>query len=66
MRKIEDSCTRYGSIAVVQFLAPYSDAISSSGGVNVGESNHTKAIIKKSVDEFFWKISMRPDYPKAA
>jgi molybdopterin molybdotransferase len=42
-----------------------SDAIITSGGVSVGEADHTKAMMKKLGDVAFWKIAMRPGRPMA-
>lgn len=41
------------------------DAIITSGGVSVGEADHTKAIMKQLGDVAFWKIAMRPGRPMA-
>ena len=41
------------------------DAIVTSGGVSVGEADHTKAVMKKLGDVQFWKIAMRPGRPMA-
>ncbi len=45
------------------------DAIISSGGVSVGEADHTKAIMRKLAGGengvAFWKIAMRPGRPMA-
>jgi molybdopterin molybdotransferase len=45
--------------------ASEADAIITSGGVSVGEADHTKAMMKKLGDVAFWKISMRPGRPMA-
>ncbi len=45
--------------------AAQADAIISSGGVSVGEADHTKAMMKKLGDVAFWKIAMRPGRPMA-
>jgi molybdopterin molybdotransferase len=45
--------------------ASQADAIITSGGVSVGEADHTKAIMKKLGDVAFWKIAMRPGRPMA-
>jgi molybdopterin molybdotransferase len=45
------------------------DAIITSGGVSVGEADHTKATMKKVAGDdaavVFWKIAMRPGRPMA-
>lgn len=41
------------------------DAIITSGGVSVGEADHTKAMMKKLGDVDFWRIAMRPGRPMA-
>jgi molybdopterin molybdotransferase len=41
------------------------DAIVTSGGVSVGEADHTKAMMKKLGDVAFWRIAMRPGRPMA-
>lgn len=41
------------------------DAIITSGGVSVGEADHTKAMMKKLGDVAFWRIAMRPGRPMA-
>jgi len=41
------------------------DAIITSGGVSVGEADHTKAMMAKLGDVAFWRIAMRPGRPMA-
>ena len=41
------------------------DAIITTGGVSVGEADHTKAMMKKLGDVAFWRIAMRPGRPMA-
>ena len=41
------------------------DVIITSGGVSVGEADHTKAIMNKLGDVAFWRIAMRPGRPMA-
>ncbi|MEN9383180.1 MAG: Molybdopterin molybdenumtransferase [Pseudomonadota bacterium] len=41
------------------------DAIITSGGVSMGEADHTKAIMKQLGDVAFWRIAMRPGRPMA-
>ena len=45
--------------------AAQADAVITSGGVSVGEADHTKAIMKKLGDVAFWRIAMRPGRPMA-
>ena len=45
--------------------AQKADAIITSGGVSVGEADHTKAMMKKLGDVVFWRIAMRPGRPMA-
>ena len=45
--------------------ATQADAIITSGGVSVGEADHTKHMMKKLGDVAFWKIAMRPGRPMA-
>lgn len=45
--------------------AATADAIITSGGVSVGEADHTKAMMKKLGDVAFWRIAMRPGRPMA-
>lgn len=45
--------------------ADQADAIVTSGGVSVGEADHTKAMMKKLGDVAFWRIAMRPGRPMA-
>ncbi len=45
--------------------ATQADAVITSGGVSVGEADHTKAMMKKLGDVAFWKIAMRPGRPMA-
>jgi molybdopterin molybdotransferase len=41
------------------------DAIITSGGVSVGDADHTKEMMAKLGDVAFWKIGMRPGRPLA-
>ncbi len=41
------------------------DAIITSGGVSVGEADHTRAMMKKLGDVAFWRVAMRPGRPMA-
>ncbi|HOZ63424.1 MAG TPA: molybdopterin molybdotransferase MoeA [Burkholderiaceae bacterium] len=45
--------------------AAEADAVITSGGVSVGEADHTKTMMKKLGDVAFWKIAMRPGRPMA-
>jgi molybdopterin molybdotransferase len=45
--------------------AAQADAIITSGGVSVGEADHTKAMMKKLGDVAFWRVAMRPGRPMA-
>jgi molybdopterin molybdotransferase len=41
------------------------DAVVTSGGVSVGEADHTKQVIATLGDVLFWRIAMRPGRPMA-
>ena len=41
------------------------DAVITSGGVSVGEADHTKAIMARLGEVLFWRIAMRPGRPMA-
>jgi len=45
--------------------AQHADAIITSGGVSMGEADHTKAMMKQLGDVAFWRIAMRPGRPMA-
>ena len=45
--------------------AAKADAIITSGGVSVGEADHTKAMMKQLGDVAFWRIALRPGRPMA-
>ncbi|MBL8385529.1 MAG: molybdenum cofactor guanylyltransferase [Burkholderiales bacterium] len=51
--------------AAFRTAAASADAVITSGGVSVGEADHTKAIMRKLGDVVFWKIAMRPGRPMA-
>ena len=51
--------------AAFTHAATLSDVIITSGGVSVGEADHTKAMMKKLGDVAFWRIAMRPGRPMA-
>jgi molybdopterin molybdotransferase len=41
------------------------DAIITSGGVSVGEADHTRAVMQQQGDMAFWRVAMRPGRPMA-
>ncbi|MEJ8849603.1 gephyrin-like molybdotransferase Glp [Variovorax rhizosphaerae] len=41
------------------------DAIITSGGVSVGEADHTRAVMRQLGDMAFWRVAMRPGRPMA-
>ncbi len=41
------------------------DAVITSGGVSVGEADHTKAMMQRLGDVAFWRVAMRPGRPLA-
>ena len=45
--------------------AACADAVITSGGVSVGEADHTKKIMAQLGEVLFWKIAMRPGRPMA-
>ncbi len=45
--------------------AANADAVITSGGVSVGEADHTKQIMAELGDVLFWRIAMRPGRPMA-
>jgi molybdopterin molybdotransferase len=45
--------------------AACADAVITSGGVSVGEADHTKRIMAELGDVLFWHIAMRPGRPMA-
>ena len=45
--------------------ADVADAVITSGGVSVGEADHTKAVMAELGDVLFWRIAMRPGRPMA-
>ena len=51
--------------ATFRRAAAQADAIITSGGVSVGEADHTKTMMKKLGDVAFWRIAMRPGRPMA-
>ena len=51
--------------AAFRQAAATADAIITSGGVSMGEADHTKAMMKHLGDVAFWRIAMRPGRPMA-
>jgi molybdopterin molybdotransferase len=51
--------------AAFRTAADRADAIITSGGVSVGEADHTRTMMKKLGDVAFWRIAMRPGRPMA-
>ena len=51
--------------AAFRNAARQADAIITSGGVSMGEADHTKAMMKQLGDVAFWRIAMRPGRPMA-
>jgi molybdopterin molybdotransferase len=45
--------------------AACADAVITSGGVSVGEADHTKKIMAELGEVLFWRIAMRPGRPMA-
>jgi molybdopterin molybdotransferase len=45
--------------------AASADAVITSGGVSVGEADHTKQVMRDLGEVLFWKIAMRPGRPMA-
>lgn len=51
--------------AAFRQAARQADAIITSGGVSVGEADHTRTMMKQLGDVAFWRIAMRPGRPMA-
>ena len=51
--------------ATLARAAREADAIVTSGGVSVGEADHTRAVMQRLGDMAFWRIAMRPGRPMA-
>jgi len=51
--------------AAFRHAADAADAIITSGGVSMGEADHTKAMMRQLGDVAFWRIAMRPGRPMA-
>ena len=45
--------------------AASADAVVTSGGVSVGEADHTKQVMARLGDVLFWRVAMRPGRPLA-
>jgi len=51
--------------ATLARAAREADAVITSGGVSVGEADHTRAVMQRLGDMAFWHIAMRPGRPMA-
>jgi len=51
--------------AFASAAAQQADAIITSGGVGMGEADHTKAMMRQLGDMAFWHVAMRPGRPMA-
>ena len=51
--------------AALTQAATEADAILTSGGVSVGEADHTKQVMAELGEMLFWKLAMRPGRPLA-
>lgn len=51
--------------AAFRQAAASADAVITSGGVSVGEADHTKRIMAQLGEVLFWRIAMRPGRPMA-
>ncbi len=51
--------------ATFRAAARAADAVITSGGVSVGEADHTKQVMAEVGDVLFWRIAMRPGRPMA-
>ena len=51
--------------AALSQAATEADAILTSGGVSVGEADHTKRVMAELGEMLFWKLAMRPGRPMA-
>ncbi len=51
--------------AAFRSAARDADAVITSGGVSVGEADHTKMVMATLGDVLFWRIAMRPGRPMA-
>jgi molybdopterin molybdotransferase len=46
--------------------ADQADVVISSGGVSVGQADHTRVLLDEVADMVFWRVAMRPGRPLAA
>ena len=51
--------------AAFRHAALAADAVITSGGVSVGEADHTRHVMARLGDVLFWRIAMRPGRPMA-
>jgi len=51
--------------AAFRSAADAADAVITSGGVSVGEADHTKRVMAELGEVLFWRIAMRPGRPMA-
>ncbi len=51
--------------ATMQAAIEHADAVLTSGGVSVGEADHTREILGRMGEVMFWKVEMRPGRPFA-
>jgi molybdopterin molybdotransferase len=51
--------------ATFRRAAQEADVVITSGGVSVGEADHTRATMQKLGDVAFWRVAMRPGRPMA-
>ena len=51
--------------ATLRRAAHEADAIITSGGVSVGQADHTRAVMQRLGDLAFWRMGMRPGRPMA-
>lgn len=51
--------------AAFREAAAQADAVITSGGVSMGEADHTKAMMRRLGEVAFWRIAMRPGRPMA-
>ena len=50
----------------ITHAATIADAVITSGGVSVGEADHTKSVMQSLGDISFWKLAIKPGRPLAA
>lgn len=50
----------------ISHAATIADAVITSGGVSVGEADHTKSVMQSLGDISFWKLAIKPGRPLAA